>query len=595
LVSKEQLVSNERSFEGGVEEAPFSILVVGGSDGSGTRAFCWALKKLGVVLLVDDRHTMDIEASQLFQRTGWPGFVKYVLKETGGSLDYEWDDLSHNAQKVLKHEVGRFMKHLKLIYENMRIRIEHANKMEANGDSTSIPIKAQRIHFAIKAPASMLVLPVLKHIFQEELNFPVTFLHVVRDGRDVSLSQNQSPAQKFYNATFPRDYLQRMDQWKDGLYNVRGMQLWNNWNLQVWNNHHRLSDPNHDQLPSMQLTYNSKYLLVRSEDLVHSKWDVMQALHRFVDSSMPPKDLCCYSNEKAKDLGESVHFADVGNFHSKMNPHRHLGHPPHRGWGGWKGNDGQNEVVVDKPELDLLGWERETGKALEKERNRDPRAAIDDGKSDSYSWEDLITRGIPLLKQHIHEKKGHMVVRRLGNLVQVSRAKLDKDYKEWKQKFVTRNRSSDAEQQTSYFTRTGNALLDQARSLQHARLALFSKRDEIKMDQDYNQPSDKVVKDIMQDLIKRLHMLDEDILEHQLMRGHWAEDGSDSVNTAVLEKRYGKWQGMLGNKPELSKYLHQQGSEGLQRFGYEPYQDFVYPKLDYKCTQKQLVQCSSDE
>lgn len=68
-------------------EQPISILIVGGSDGSGTRTFCSALQQLGVVLLVDDRRALDIQASQLFSRTGWPGF-----------LDYTWNDLSLDAR-----------------------------------------------------------------------------------------------------------------------------------------------------------------------------------------------------------------------------------------------------------------------------------------------------------------------------------------------------------------------------------------------------------------------------------------------------------------------------------------------------------------
>ncbi|CAJ1951870.1 unnamed protein product [Cylindrotheca closterium] len=598
----EVMVSKERAFDGnnGLEEAPFSILVIGGSDGSGTRAFCWALQQLGVVLLVDDKHTMDIEASQLFGRTGWPGFVKYVMEQTKGSLDYTWDDLSPDAKKVLKHEVGRFLKHLKLVYENMKIRRAHAEKQDKNhGGSISIPIKAQRIHFAIKAPASMLVLPVLQHVFEYELKFPVAFLHVVRDGRDVSLSQNQSPAQKFFNATFPNDYVQRMDQWKDDLYNVRAMQLWNNWNVQVWNNHHPPGHPNHDQLPSEQLNYNKKYLLVRSEDLVHSKWDVMQALHQFVDSSMPLENLCCQSHEKDKDLGESVHFADTAKNHGPLHPHRHLRKPPRgRGhnWGGFQGNDGGDVTGDTKPVLNLIDWVKESERALKRERQRDPRRAIEDAGSDSYTLDDLMNQGVPLFKRYIEEKQGNMVVKHLEELVKVARGKLDADYKEWKQKFTTRNRSVDAEQQNVFYTRTGNAILDQARNLQHARMALFSRRNEIETDSSYDRPSDKVVKDIMKDLIKRLHMLEDDGVQHAFARGQGGEEGGEGyVDRTVLEKRYGKWQGLLENKPDLSKYLHQEGAQGLEHFGYEPYQDFVYPTLEYQCTQEQLLECKPGE
>jgi hypothetical protein len=186
-----------------------------------------------------------------------------------------------------------------------------------------------------------------------------------------------------------------------------------------------------------------------------------------------------------------------------------------------------------------------------------------------------------------------MVVKHLEELVKVARGKLDADYKEWKQKFTTRNRASDAEQQNTFYTRAGNSLLDQARTLQHARMALFSRRNEIQTESSYDRPSDKVVKDIMKDLIKRLHMLEDDGVQHAFARGQGGEAGDGYVDRAVLEKRYGKWQGLLENKPELSNYLHQQGAVSLEHFGYEPYQDFMYPKLDYQCTQEQLLQCRS--
>eukprot|EP00980_Cylindrotheca_fusiformis_P008132 scaffold1727_cov133-Cylindrotheca_fusiformis.AAC.35 len=36
---------------------PPAILIIGGTDGSGTRAFCTALESLGVDMIVDDVHT----------------------------------------------------------------------------------------------------------------------------------------------------------------------------------------------------------------------------------------------------------------------------------------------------------------------------------------------------------------------------------------------------------------------------------------------------------------------------------------------------------------------------------------------------------
>jgi hypothetical protein len=262
-------------------ESP-AILIIGGSDGSGTRAFCKALQKLNVPLLHDDHQTLDIRASQLFQRTGWPGLVKYVLNQTEGSAQYTWDELSEETQLVLKHEVKRFYKHLEQVHRSWRVMYPPAKFTSSLG-----------IKFAIKAPASMLVFPVLQHLLQQITKLPVKFLHVIRDGRDVSLSNNQSPTEKFYNATYPKDFKERSVKWGGELYNVRAMQLWNDWNLQVWNKNHK----------------DRNYLMVRSEDLINKKWEVLQALHYFVQSPISLEELCCQSEEKALDMGESSKFS----------------------------------------------------------------------------------------------------------------------------------------------------------------------------------------------------------------------------------------------------------------------------------------------
>lgn len=50
------------------------------------------------------------------------------------------------------------------------------------------------VRWGFKAPVSMLMVPA----FNEVVPQGVKFLHVVRDGRDISFSGNQSPVNKFY-------------------------------------------------------------------------------------------------------------------------------------------------------------------------------------------------------------------------------------------------------------------------------------------------------------------------------------------------------------------------------------------------------------
>ena len=54
-------------------------------------------------------------------------------------------------------------------------------------------------------------------------------------------------------------------------------------------------------------------------------------------------------------------------------------------------------------------------------------------------------------------------------------------------------------------------------------------------------------------------------------------DGKNSLDGDV-KTRYGKWQAILANQTELSMYLHQEGAQGLEQFGYEPRKEISYMK-----------------
>lgn len=55
------------------------------------------------------------------------------------------------------------------------------------------------------------------------------FLHVVRDGRDIAFSGNQTPVTKFYADVFPKG--SRESGLKEP--SLKGIALWNRWNLGV--------------------------------------------------------------------------------------------------------------------------------------------------------------------------------------------------------------------------------------------------------------------------------------------------------------------------------------------------------------------------
>lgn len=54
------------------------LLMVGGTDGSGTRSVVDLLENLGVMMAVDDEGTMDVHGEEM--QGGWPPIVKKVSR-----------------------------------------------------------------------------------------------------------------------------------------------------------------------------------------------------------------------------------------------------------------------------------------------------------------------------------------------------------------------------------------------------------------------------------------------------------------------------------------------------------------------------------
>ena len=96
------------------------LLLVGGSDGSGTRAFVDVLRELGAVVVADDRESFDVHAQALFRHRGWPGLIHNVLNYTH-TADYEYEDLeklsspSHVA--TVEREVRYLLRELRGKYD----------------------------------------------------------------------------------------------------------------------------------------------------------------------------------------------------------------------------------------------------------------------------------------------------------------------------------------------------------------------------------------------------------------------------------------------------------------------------------------------
>lgn len=158
------------------EEFRGPTLVIGGSDGSGTRAFARTMLKLGVPVRIDDRESLDIHGAVMFGGEGWPPLVKNILNATH-SANYELTDLPTETETTVKKE----MQLLKDSFDEWQLKFEQRYFVRQHMNMT-IPIRATDAATGFKAPVTMLLLPLLKETFGK-----IKFLHIVRDGRDVAL------------------------------------------------------------------------------------------------------------------------------------------------------------------------------------------------------------------------------------------------------------------------------------------------------------------------------------------------------------------------------------------------------------------------
>ncbi|KAL3919614.1 MAG: hypothetical protein SGILL_003668 [Bacillariaceae sp.] len=258
-------------------------LIVGGSDGSGTRAFVKVLQDLGVQMVVEDEGTLDVHAWQLFGGEGWPGLVSRVLQVTHSAV-YNLNQLPNTLTGIAYADLGSMLSNIEVAADVLR---------KVSKDESKNPTPSSGISFGFKAPATMLLLP----FFRKQLP-AFKFLHVVRDGRDVAFSDNQSPVEKFYDVFYAdaknRDKI--MLQQDFGLHTrsqIKAMQLWNDWNRDVYEYGKSASDGE-----------TLDVLVMRSEDLLDHKYEALLKIADFVGSTLSPQEICCLSRKENKDIGK---------------------------------------------------------------------------------------------------------------------------------------------------------------------------------------------------------------------------------------------------------------------------------------------------
>jgi hypothetical protein len=263
-----------------------AILILGGSDGSGTRSFVQHLIQLGIPMIYDDEITMDVHGRSMSDGDGWPQIVRMVL-DTVHSANYNVSSLPDNVKEIAFFHLNNLKKELTRKFEN---RFRDGARVKSG------------VLFGFKAPVTMLLLPILREVFGT-----VKFLHVVRDGRDVALSANQSPVKKFYTFYY-KDYIARRRKLErpageESLEHVFAMQLWNDWNTEVmeW-----------ERIHADEKSFD--YMVMRTEDLVDPKHKLDSLLHlaTFVGLRPSPSELCCISIKDEKDMGLSVNVSQRG-------------------------------------------------------------------------------------------------------------------------------------------------------------------------------------------------------------------------------------------------------------------------------------------
>jgi hypothetical protein len=160
------------------ERVKDSVLIVGGTDGSGTRRVVEVLALLGVNMVSEDPETLDVHADLV---GGWPDIVRPVIQATRNT---NYDHETALPWKIKKDTVHKVQDVLKLAKDDA---LRPQSKFLSVGGRLDTPrgVHAYGVAYGIKAPVSMTMVPSL-HAAVPNLKF----LHVVRDGRDIAFSTN---------------------------------------------------------------------------------------------------------------------------------------------------------------------------------------------------------------------------------------------------------------------------------------------------------------------------------------------------------------------------------------------------------------------
>lgn len=565
-----------------------SMLIVGGSDGSGTRAVVEVLRGLGTMVVSDDPETFDVHAAEIVNSlsgrtsTGWPSLIERFFSNFGregvfpsvaesssnnsnskrASANYHWpppsEQLEHEIQKDIANgiqaDVDRLIGHWNDKYASMIKFVPIIS--DPTSQRSHVRASARDVTYAIKAPSSMLVLPLFTSMQQQHLEpqrkRPLKFLHVVRDGRDVAMSDNQSPVMKFYNLTYPpihprRDSLasfissttiessnntnntnrssndHRPTTPDDAsIMHAKAIQLWNDWNLNVyrWAN-----DPKHSGR-------DVEYMWVRSEDLLiagsQERLDALTALARFVGSTMTQDELCATSLRDTRDYGQSTSTNTKSHAKTKI---------LHRGGG--------NEDIIAKWALQ----NRDTEK-----RKQQEELLLQQHQQQQRPWRRLT-----------EDKQGNVFAEEYSSWKIVVDATLAKNPKEEVRLLLF----------DSLIHKGEELLVEQRLPISIQRSDSESILVELK----------RRIKDLKFRYRERRKLTHDKLVAAQTKENiNIQSTGADKSSLNTIQNRYGKWKTLLEDKTSLREFFYKEGEEGLNLFGYHPHRQTRYTDVDLSTT-----------
>jgi len=224
------------------DDADMQVVAIGGTGGSGTRAVCLLFILLGYWMGDELNNSRD------FVAFAFPPQAEEAMKRIythKRSLVYSWDDIaSTDADKlIVENAMTPAIREFKLACRNLMIK---------NG----------RALCGFKMPQSML------HFAFFHASFPnMKFVHVVRDGRDMAISNNRRQVSRWSDAVLGRHYPLGTDETTDK--RKMNIEFWSRTNVDFALNAH-------------QLLHKSMLFVLTIESLVFNTVHTIEQLAAFV-------------------------------------------------------------------------------------------------------------------------------------------------------------------------------------------------------------------------------------------------------------------------------------------------------------------------